>query len=109
MANEKDPRQPYVLVGLYESLYLKKYGKKPKLNKFGAKYAMMDVIDSLESFERAKQVLEYYFKTNKSGHPLNFFFNNFDRIDSSMIAMEKDVQNRRMLLEATKKLVEGGE
>jgi hypothetical protein len=109
VASEKDPREPYVLVGMYESLYLKKYGKKPKLNKFGAKYAMKDVIDSLESFDRAKEVLIYYFKTNKIGHPLNFFFNNFDRIDSSMIAMEKDVENRRMLLRATKKLVEGGE
>lgn len=106
MANEKEP---YVLIGLYESLYLDKYGKRPKLNKFREKWAMKEVIDSLHSFDRAKQVLIYYFKTNKSGHPLSFFFNNFDRIDSAMIAMEKDVENRRMLLEATKKLVEGGE
>ena len=105
MASEKEP---YILIGLYESLYLSKYGKKPKLNKFREKWAMQDVIDSV-GFDHAKDLLVYYFKTNKSGHPLNFFFNNFDRIDSSMIAMEKDVENRRMLLEATKKLVEGGE
>lgn len=105
MASEKEP---YILIGLYESLYLSKYGKKPKLNKFREKWAMQDVIDSV-GFDHAKDLLAYYFKTNKSGHPLNFFFNNFDRIDSSMIAMEKDVENRRMLLEATKKLVEGGE
>ena len=105
MASEKEP---YILIGLYESLYLSKYGKKPKLNKFREKWAMQDVIDSV-GFDHAKDLLVYYFKTNKSGHPLNFFFNNFDRIDSSMIAMEKDVENRRMLLKATKKLVEGGE
>jgi hypothetical protein len=40
VASEK---QPYVLIGLYESLYLEKYGKKPKLNKFREKWAMQDV------------------------------------------------------------------
>lgn len=105
MANEKEP---YVLIGLYESLYLGKYGKKPKLNKFREKWAMQDVIDSV-GFDRAKDLLIYYFKTSKSGHPLNFFFYNFDKIDYLRVAMEKDVENRRMLLEATKKLVEGGE
>ena len=105
MASEKEP---YVLIGLYESLYLEKYGRKPKLNKFREKWAMQDVIDSV-GFDRAKQLLIYYFKTSKSGHPLNFFFYNFDKIDYLKTEMEKDVENRRMLLEATKKLVEGGE
>lgn len=105
MANEKEP---YVLIGLYESLYLEKYGRKPKINKFREKWAMQDVIDSV-GFDCAKELLIYYFKTSKSGHPLNFFFYNFDKIDHLRIAMEKDVENRRMLLEATKKLVEGGE
>ncbi len=44
MANEKEP---YVLIGLYESLYKEKYGKKPRLNKFREKWAMQDVIDSV--------------------------------------------------------------
>ncbi len=105
MASEKEP---YVLIGLYESLYLSKYGKKPKLNKFREKWAMQDVIDSV-GFEHAKDLLSYYFKTSKSGHPLNFFFYNFDKIDYLKVAMDKDVENRRMLLKATKKLVEGGE
>ena len=69
---------------------------------------MQDVIDSV-GFDRAKDLLIYYFKTSKSAHPLNFFFYNFDKIDYLRVAMEKDVENRRMLLEATKKLVQGGE
>jgi hypothetical protein len=105
VASEKEP---YVLIGLYESLYFSKYGKKPKLNKFREKWAMQDVIDSV-GFDHAKTLLTYYFKTSKSGHPLNFFFYNFDKIDYLKSAMDKDVENRRMLLEATKKLVEGGE
>lgn len=104
MANEK---QPYILISLYESLYTDRYNKKPRINKFREKWAMQDVIDSV-GFDRAKELLVYYFKTNKSGHPLGFFFYNFDKIDYLKIEIEKDIKNRRTLREATKKLVEGG-
>ena len=89
-------------------LYFQKYGKKPRLNKFREKWAMQDVIDSV-GYDRAKELLEYYFKTSKSGHPLNFFFYNFDRIDQVQIDIQKDKANRAMLREQTKKLVEGGQ
>jgi hypothetical protein len=105
MANEK---QPYVLIGLYESLYLEKYGRKPRINKFREKWAMQDVIDSV-GYDRAVELLVYYFKTSKSGHPLNFFFYNFDKIDYLKAEIEKDITNRRVLREATKKMVEGEE
>ena len=103
MANEK---QPYVLIGLYESLYLEKYNKKPKLNKFREKWAMQDVIDSV-GFERAKQLLIYYFKTSKYGHPLQFFYYNFDKIDKVQNDTEKDKLHRSILREETKRMVEG--
>ena len=105
MANEKEP---YVLIGLYESLYKEKYGKKPRLNKFREKWAMQDVIDSV-GYDRAREILEYYFKTSKGGHPLNFFFYNFDKIDQLQKEIEKDKKNRERLREATKRLVEGVE
>ena len=105
MASEK---QPYILIGLYQSLYKEKYGRVPTMNKFREKWAMQDVIDSV-GYDRAKELLLYYFKTGKSGHPLNFFYNNFDRMDSFMKGSEADKESRRKLREATKKLVEGEE
>ena len=104
MANE---REPYVLIGLYENLYFEKYGKKPRINKFREKWAMQDVIDSV-GMDKAKELLVYYFKTTKSGHPLSFFFYNFDKIDYLKTEREKDAKHRRLLLQATKELVEGG-
>lgn len=104
MANEKEP---YVLIGLYENLYNEKYGKKPRLNKFREKWAMQDVIDSV-GFDKAKELLVYYFKTTKSGHPISFFFYNFDKLDYVKTEREKDENHRRLLLKATKELVEGG-
>ena len=67
---------------------------------------MQDVIDSV-GYERAKDLIVYYFKTSKSGHPLNFFFYNFDKIDYLKTEIEKDVVHRRLLREETKKRVEG--
>ena len=101
-------KEPYVLIGLYETLYFQKYNKKPRLNKFREKWAMQDVIDSV-GYDRARELLEYYFKTSKSGHPINFFFYNFDRIDQVESEARRDRANRAMLREQTKKLVEGGE
>ncbi len=104
MANE---REPYVLIGLYENLYFEKYNKKPRINKFREKWAMQDVIDSV-GMDKAKDLLVYYFKTAKSGHPLSFFFYNFDKIDYLKTEREKDAKHRKLLLQATKQLVEGG-
>ena len=69
---------------------------------------MQDVIDSV-GFERAKELVIYYFKTSKSGHPLNFFFYNFDKIDYLKAEIEKDITKRRILREETKRMVEGEE
>ena len=105
MANSKEP---YILISLYQNLYKEKYGKVVSINKFREKWAMQDVIDSV-GFDRAKDILEYYFKTSKSGHPLQFFYFNFDRIGHLMTEIERDKDNRRILREATRQMVEGGE
>jgi hypothetical protein len=104
VANEK---APYILMTLYQSLYKEKYGKVPQLNKFREKWAMQDVIESV-GFDRAKELLIYYFSLPKGGHPLQFFFYNFDRIDSAVAEIKRDKERRRLLLEETKKMVEEG-
>ena len=100
-------KEPYILISLYQSLYKDKYGRIPTMNKFREKWAMQDVVDSI-GFERAKDLLTYYFTLNKNGHPLQFFFYNFDKMDALKIEIEKDKEKRRLLLEETKKMVEEG-
>lgn len=101
-------KQPYIMLWKYEKLYEEKYGKKPMVNKYRDKLAMKDVIDSV-GFERGMDLLEYYFKTSKYGHPLIFFLYHFDRMDHAEKELSKDKKNRKLLREATKKLVEEGE
>jgi len=104
VANNKEP---YILLTLYQNLYKEKYGKIVTINKFREKWAMQDVIDSV-GYTRAKELLEYYFGLTKNGHPLQFFFYNFDKMDALKIEIEKDKEKRRLLLEETKKMVEQG-
>jgi hypothetical protein len=101
-------KEPYMLISYYEDLYSQKYSRKPKINRFREKWAMQDVIDSV-GYDRARELLDYYFKTGKNGHPLNFFFYNFDRMDQVEKEREKDRINRSMLRQQTKTLVEGGQ
>lgn len=98
-------KEPYILITIYMALYEQKYGNKPRINKYREKWAMQDVLDSI-GFDQAKDVLNYYFRTGKPGHPLNFFYNNFDRLEDMMTQVNKDVANRARLLEQTKRLVE---
>jgi hypothetical protein len=104
VANNKEP---YILLTMYQNLYKDKYGKAVTINKFREKWAMQDVIDSV-GFDRAKELLEYYFGLTKNGHPLQFFFYNFDKMDELKKEIEKDKERRRLLLEETKKMVEQG-
>ncbi len=98
-------KQPYILLSLYQALYKDKYNKQPKLNKYRDKWAMQDVIDTV-GYERAKELMEYYFKTGKIGHPLQFFFYNFDSMDRVKQESDKDKLNRIKLREQTKRMVE---
>ena len=104
MANSKEP---YILLTLYQNLYKEKYNRAVTINKFREKWAMQDVIDSV-GYTRAKELLEYYFGLTKNGHPLQFFFYNFDKMDTVRTEIEKDKEKRRLLLEETKKMVEQG-
>ena len=69
------------------------------------KWAMQDVIDTV-GYERSRELIEYYFKCNKAGHPLNWFLYNFDRLDDVLVKSEEDVERRKKMREQTKYLVE---
>lgn len=100
--------EPFILLTEYKNLYTAKYNRQPKLNLYREKWAMQSVIDSV-GFARAGELLRYYFKTAKSGHPLLFFYNNFDRMDTFMESSEKDKEARKKLMQKTKEMVEGNE
>jgi hypothetical protein len=98
-------QQPHVLVSFYESSYKEKYDKKPIINRYRDKWGMKDVIDTV-GFDRAKELITYYFKTTNPGHSMIWFLNNFDELDRSLSEKEKDRDLRMRLREQTKKMIE---
>lgn len=95
----------YGLVSLYCALYKQVYNKAPVVNRYREKWAMQDVIDSV-TYDRAKILLEYYFKIKKPGHPLSWFFYNFEKLDMALIQIEEDKNRRELIRAKTKSMVE---
>jgi hypothetical protein len=79
----------YGLVSLYSVLYKQTYNKTPVVNKYREKWAMQDVIDSI-GYDRSKELLEYYFTITKQGHPITWFFFNFEKLDLALSQREQD-------------------
>ena len=99
-----EAKEAYILVSLFCSLYKEKYKKPAVVNRYREKWAMKDVIDSL-GYDRAKNLLEYYFKLNKTDHNLTWFFYNFDKINIAMIELEKDKSRREFIMKQTELMV----
>lgn len=95
----------YGLVGLYCTLYKETYKKVAVVNRYREKWAMQDVIDSV-GYDRAKILLQYYFKLDRSGHPLTWFFYNFEKLDLSLQQTEEDKTRRELIRAKTKSMVQ---
>lgn len=104
MAVKQDTR-PYALIDLYVLLYTQKMNRKPSVNKYRDKWGFGDMVDSLE-YERSVEVLKYYFSLDRSDYPLNYLFNNFDRLDEKITERDKDREYRKKLMKQTQERVE---
>ena len=100
-----EAKQAYGLVSLYCALYKESYKKTAVVNRYREKWAMQDVVDSV-GYDRAKELLEYYFKTTKSGHPISWFFYNFEKLDLSLQQSQEDKTRRELIRNKTKLMVE---
>ena len=105
MASKEGNKQPHALLTHYISLYKDRYGRDPILNRYREKWGMQDVIDTV-GYQRAKDLVEYYFTLNKYNHPLQWFFYNFDKLDKLWKDIEDDKVHRDMLRSKTKEMVE---
>jgi hypothetical protein len=101
----KQDNRTYALIDLYALLYTDRYKKKPTINKYRDKWGFLDMIDSV-GYERSVEITKYYFLLDKSAHPLNWLFNNFDKLDTELSARDADRQRRARLREQTARRME---
>lgn len=103
-----DERAKYgnALVTYYLKLWKEKYpGATNRVNRYAVKWGFMDVVDSV-GFERAKEIVEYYFRTSRPGHDVQWFLYNFDKLDGAMIEREQDELKKAAVRAETKARVE---
>lgn len=103
---ESKENLPHALITIYTNLYKERYGgKSPSINRYREKWGMQDVIDSV-GYDRAKELINYYFTLDKSGHPISWFLYNFDKLDQLKRDVDADKEHRDMLRYSTKIMVE---
>lgn len=93
-------KQVYALIDLYKDLFIDRYRRAPTLNRYKSKWAMTDVVEDIGA-QRAEELLRYYFKTQKPGHPLEFFFYNYERINQVLADKEEDERKRAQIRKET--------
>lgn len=96
------------LLDLYLKLYEEKAGRAIVVNRYKEKFKMKDVVESV-GFERAKEIMEYYFRTTRTSYPIDWFVYNFDKLNAVMIERRADEVKKKMMAEATRKRVEAWE
>ena len=93
-------QRPYILLSLYSSLFEKKYGRKPEINRHRDKWGFADMIDDL-GMDRAREVIEWFFET-EGNHSLRTLFSSYDRMSSEIQEESEDKQRLAQLRLATK-------
>lgn len=76
-------RQGVRLLELYVKLHQEKYGRVQSINRHKEKYRMKDVVESV-GLGRAMEIMDYYFRTSRNSHPIDWFVYNFDKLDMVM-------------------------
>lgn len=94
----------YSMLDDYQNLFEEKYGRRPTINRYRDMWGMKDLIEHV-GLREARKILRYYFSTAKAGHPLDFFYNNYDKLIQSMELQAKDAERRKKLLKDTERLV----
>lgn len=83
-------KQANALVTLFIKEYTDKYKTGPStLNRYREKWAFQDMVTDL-GYERAQEVVQYYFRTGKSGHPVQWFIYHYEELNNIMKELEKD-------------------
>jgi hypothetical protein len=94
VAANKSDKDAYSLLSEYSRLYQTRYSQSPVINKYKEKWGMSSLVEDFGK-EGVSKTLLYYFKTNREGHSLSWFYNNFSNIHSSRLSSEKDAIIRR--------------
>lgn len=112
LSDKERARLAHILLSQFEREHREAHGRKPSINRYSAKWGMMDVIDSVD-FDRASELITYYMgirnTTFRNEHPLEFFYKNFDKMDANEIIGRRDAERRAMIMRNTAERIKEAE
>lgn len=92
------------LLTLYVSLYQKKYNKAPEMNRFKQQWGFRAMYEDL-GIAQARKIVEYYFRTARVGHPIDYLLYNYEKLNRILIELEKDARDREQWRKETEQRV----
>lgn len=98
MATAKDC---HTLTGYFEKCFKARYGQKPTVNKYAARWGFDSVLSDM-SVAEAKALVDYYFTTTSNNrHTLDWFFYNYHSLITSKNMQQEDAARRAALRAAS--------
>ena len=104
MASLKKPtesQQAHALISAYEKRFADKYNYKPIMNRFKYRWGFDSMIKDL-GYTRAEDVIEFYFRTERIGHPVDYLLYNYEKLNEIKTASDLDDDERCKIRAATK-------
>lgn len=95
----------YRIVAIYQDLYSQKYNRPIQINRYKEKWAIQSLLEDF-GFDTVEATLTYYFKTMKDGHPLSWFYSNFELLNNNRLSQINDDMIRAERRARTQKIVE---
>lgn len=100
------PKQAHALVTYFGQQYKKKYHVDPKLNRYAARWGFDSMLMDMSETE-VKGLIDYYLATvNPSGHTLDWFFYNYEKLAEAKEKTDADRAALAEIRERTRKRTE---
>jgi hypothetical protein len=96
------PKQAHALVTYFSQQYEKKYGIKPSVNRYAARWGFDSILMDTDTVG-AKALIDYYFETiSTNGHSLEWFFYNYEKLETAKRKRDEDAAARAVLREQSR-------
>lgn len=105
MTVSKAMKDAYTLTSYFEKVYKAKYGDRPNVNKYSARYGF-DAILTQMSVDECKELIDFYFANDNLKHRLEWFFYNYDKLIENKQQVDDDEARLKMMREQSKKRAE---
>ena len=96
------PKEAHALVTYFGQRYSEKYGSKPVVNRYQSRWGFDSLLIDLKADE-VKKLIDYYFTTiSNTGHSLEWFFYNYEKLAVAMEDTERDRASLDRIREETR-------